>query len=338
MGELLLVLVALFVAVVGHEVAHLVAARLVGHEVFEIHIGVGPAFAERIGGVDVRVGLLPLGGHVQTGARDDDGFRWRSAVVAGSGVVANVVLLGIAVTTGYGALATFNVLAIGFNLWPGGRRVLGRPSSDGRTLLDLLRRDEDAMAEERSAWFCVEAGRAREDGDLDRAVDLVEEGIETVGPTRALLAVRGVLAFEQQRFVDVVDAYAHLIDDARVTVPARAGFAADAAWAASLSEDPELRRLAEPWAGFARAARPGVERRRIIHGLALVDAGRPDDAVDAVARLGDPLADAVRVLALASSGDRVAARDLYVTRIDGAIAPDHPLRRRVEDALSGPTG
>lgn len=324
---------ALAIAVVAHELAHLVGARAVGHQVFEIHVGVGPAFAERVGDVDVRIGLLPLGGHVQTGARDHDGFRWRSAVVAGAGVVANLVLLGIAAATGYAELATFNVLAIGFNLWPGGRRMLGRPSSDGRTLLDLLRRDDVAMSEERSAWYCVEAGRAHEAGDLDRAVELVEQGMDVVGPSRALLAVRGVLAFEQRRFGDVVDAYAHLIDDDRVTVQARAGFAADAAWAAALSDDVRLRALAEPWADFARQARPGVARRRIIHGLTLVDAGHPDRAVESVAGIDGALADAVRVLAFVASDDRAAAEDLHRARVEGELDAGHPLRLRVEDAL-----
>ena len=337
MPDLILVLVALAVAVASHELAHLAAARLVGHEVFEIQIGVGPTWATTVGTVDAKVGLVPIGGHVQTGAPDMTGFRWRSAVVAGAGIGANVVLLAIASATGYAALATFNGLAIIGNLWPGRRRRLGDPSSDGRTLLDLLRGDADAIAEEQSAWFCVQAERARVDGRLDDAVAVLDDGFETVGASRALLAVSGVVAFEQRRFADVVDAYAQLIDDRRVTVAGRAGFAADAAWSASLSGDDRLRALAEPWAAFARAVRPTAQRRRIVHALALLDVGRPDEALDAIDGIDDPSADAIRVLVLAEAGDVAAARALYESAVGPTFSPDHPLIDRVRVALGDRT-
>lgn len=334
MSDLIAVAVALVVAIAAHELAHLAAARLVGHEVFELQIGGGPAWDTRLGDVVVRVGLVPIGGHVQTGAASMEGFRWRSAVVASAGVGANLVLLAVGVATGFGALVTFNLLALVGNLWPGRRRRLGEPTSDGRTILDLVRGDADAIAEEQSAWFCVQADRAREAGRVDDAADHVERGLESVGPTRALLAMSGVVAFEQRRFADVVDAYARLIDDDRVTVAGRAGFAADAAWSASLSGDPGLRRLAEPWAAFARAARPGVRRRRIVHALALVDADRPDDALAAIDGIDDPSADAIRAIVLAEAGDRGAARTLYDTAIGPSFSPDHPLVGRLVDALA----
>ncbi|WP_436795423.1 site-2 protease family protein [Actinospongicola halichondriae] len=333
MSDLITLFVVLAVSVAAHELAHLASARLVGHEVFEIQIGVGPSWTERVGRMELRVGLLPIGGHVQTGSRSADGFRWRSAVVAGSGVVANIVLVVVGGAVSIPALVVFNVAAVLANLWPGRRRRLGEPSSDGRTLLDLLRGDVDAIAEERSGWFCVEADRARSEGRLDEASEIVDDGFREVGTTRALLAVRGVVSFEQRRFTDVVDAYAQLIDDDRVTVTGRAGFAADAAWAASLSGDPELARLAEPWAGFARAARPSVPRRRIVHALALVDAGRPEAAVEAIDGVVDPSADAIRVLVLAESGDRDAARTLFDTAVGPSFSPDHPLIERVVAAL-----
>lgn len=336
MTALLDAAVALAIAVVAHELAHLVAARLVGHRVFELHIGVGPSWVTRVGDVDVTVGMVPIGGHVQTGAPDLAGFRWRSAVVAGAGVVANAVLLGVGVVTGFAALVTFNVLAIAGNLWPGRRRRLGDATSDGRTLLDLLRGDADAIAEEKSAWFCVAAERARAEGRLDDAAALVDRGTEAVGPTRALLAVRGVVAFEQRRFGDVVDAYAQLIDDERVTVAGRAGFAADAAWSASISPDPRFRHLAEPWAAFARAVRPNATRRRVVHALALVDADRPDDALDVIDGVVDPAAAAIRVLAQLRLGRRRDAVAHWTAEARAQLSADHPLHVRVETEIGSP--
>ncbi|MDZ7675957.1 MAG: site-2 protease family protein [Acidimicrobiales bacterium] len=334
MGELVVVLVVLITAIAAHELAHLGVARLVGHQVFELQIGGGPTWETTVRGVDVRVGVVPIGGHVQTGARDGEGFRWRSAVVAGSGVGANLVLAGAGAVAGIGPMIVFNVLAAAANLWPGRRRRLGEPSSDGRTLLDLALGNRDAIAEERSGWYCVEAGRAREAGDVAHARRLVDRGIAELGPTRALLAVRGVIAFEERRFADVVDAYAHLIDDDRVTVAGRAGFAADAAWAASLSGDPDLARLAEPWAAFARRVRPRSPRRRMVHALALVDDGDNDGAARALEGIDDTSADAIRSLALLSGGDEDAARMVFDTRVVPGLAPDHPLRERLARALA----
>ena len=333
MTAVVVLVVVVVTAVAAHELAHVAATRAVGHDIFEIQIGTGPEWRTRIGAVDVGIGLLPLGGHVQTGSRDADGYRWRAAVIAVSGVAANLALAGFGTVLGSAPMVGFNAVAVVANLWPGRRQRTGEPSSDGRVLLDLVRGDADAIAEERSGWFCVQAMRAREDGRLDDARRLVEAGEAMVGPTRALLAVAGVLAFEQRRFDDVVAAYAPLIDHPEVAVPARAGFAADAAWAASLSDDPRLRALAHPWAAFAHRLRPRLARRRMILALAQVDAGAPGDALATLGDLDDPSADAVRVLALAAAGDAAGAREHFDHRVRERLDPDHPLRQRAASAV-----
>ena len=329
-----IVLVAVFAtAIAAHELAHVAAARAVGHDIFEIQIGAGPQWTTRVGAVDIGVGLLPLGGHVQTGARDAHGYRWRAAVIAVSGVTANLALAGVGAAIGSAPMVGFNAVAVAANLWPGRRQRTGEPSSDGRVLLDLVRNDRDAIAEERSGWFCVQAMRAREAGRLDDARRLVEAGEGAAGPTRALLAVAGVIAFEQRRFADVVAAYAPLIDHPEVAVPARAGFAADAAWAASLSDDPRLRALAHPWAAFAHRLRPRLARRRMILALAQVDAYAPADALATLRGMDDVMADAVRVLALVASGDPGGAVAHFDARVRDGLDADHPLRQRAEAAL-----
>lgn len=251
-------------SVLVHELAHVAAARAVGHDVFEIQVGTGPRATVRIGEIDLALGLLPLGGHVQTGARGASGSRWRSAAVAAGGVAANLALAAGGALAGADEVAGFNVLVVAANLWPGGRRRMGLPCSDGRRLLDLARGDADAMAEERSGWYSVHAMRAREAGDLERARQLVEAGRSAVGETRALLAVAGLVAHDEERHADVVAAYARLIDDDRISLAGRAGFAADAAWAALRSGDPELRQLALPWAAFAHRVRRTDRRRQIL--------------------------------------------------------------------------
>lgn len=332
--HLLLVLV---VSIVAHEAAHAAAARAVGHELFEIQIGAGPITSFRLGSVDVRLGPVPLGGSVQTGARTLDGFRWRAAVVAGAGAGANLILAVAGLALGSAPMVAFNVIAVAANLWPGRRSALGVSASDGRVLLDLSRNDHDAIAEEQSGWWSAQAMRLHDADDIDGAVAVNEEGIDIVGPTRALLAIRGVLAFTQQRFDDAVAAYAELIDDERVSVTSRAGFAADAAFAAGLADDDRWRSVALPWAALARAAAPRDRRRRLIHGLALAHTGDVDATLEAIDGLDDAQAHGVAVIAFAAAGDRVAATERYRVQVEGRLDADHPLTRRVRAALDPAT-
>ncbi len=91
MAELAALVAVVATAIVAHEAAHLVTARLVGHEVFEIQIGGGPAWSRRIADVELRLAPLPLGGHVQTG-RVPGTASAGGRRASGAGVAANVAL------------------------------------------------------------------------------------------------------------------------------------------------------------------------------------------------------------------------------------------------------
>ncbi len=336
--DLLLLLGVLVVAVVGHEAAHALAARAVGHTLFEVQVGAGPITSFRIGDVDVRIGPVPVGGSVQTGSPEAGGFRWRTAVVAAAGPAVNVVLAVACLALGLRVGVAFNVVAAAANLWPGRRPSYGEPTSDGRVLLDLLRGDEDAVAAERSAWWAARAVRARDEGRLDDAAAIVAEGVAALGETRALLATAGAVAFARQRFAEVVDAYVELIDDERVSIPSRAAFAADAAWAACLSGDPAMGALARPWADLGVRLAPRDRRRRIIRGLALVDGDDPAAGLVEVDDIDDPSAHAVAAVALAALGRGEDAEARARADVVGALAPDHPLLGRVRAAVPGLDG
>ncbi len=331
---IVLVLVAVVVvAIAAHEGAHAAATRLVGHELFEVQIGAGPITGFTAGTVRVRVGPLPIGGSVQTGSPDPRGFRWRTACIAAAGPSANLVLAGACAVAGIGPGVVFNLVAAGANLWPGSRRRLGEPASDGRVLVDVVRGDPSAMAEERATWWAATALRQREAGQDAAARATVEAGLREVGPAPSLLVVAGLLAFAEQRFTDAVQAYAPLIDDEAVTVQARAGVAADAAWAASLSDDPELRRLAAPWALLGVRVAPRDSHRRMVHALALVDAGDPAGSLQAMEGIDGPVAAGVRTVALAAAGRRAEAAVHRDAEVSGRLASDHPVLARVTEAL-----
>lgn len=329
------VLVVVAVSVAAHELAHALAARLLGFRIFEVWIGAGPALRRRIGETDLALAVIPLGGHVVAGGRPGPGFARRAAAVAGAGALANLALAAVGAIIGSSLLVVFNLVAAASNLWPGVRSAVGATASDGRVVFDLVRGDEHRLLEEQSTWWAVPARRAVDADDLDTASHLVEEGIAAIGPARSLRSIRAAVAFRQRRFAAAVDDFAVLIGDEALSETVRGRVAADAAWSASLSGDPSLAGLALPWADFARRLAPRDPRRRVVHALALVDAGRPDAALAALPDLpGDPSVAAVASLAHLDRGDAnaLATSVAAMTDVDG-LAPDHPLRQRVEAAL-----
>lgn len=330
--DLLLVLFVVVVAIVAHEVAHAVVATAVGHEVSAVQVGVLTVARFRLAGIDVELGALPLGGSVQTGmpgpVHDDDGFRWRTALVAAAGPATNGALALASAAVGLGPAVVFNVIAAVVNLWPGIRRPVQGSGSDGRVILEMVIGRPDLVADERSGWWVARAAALRELGDTDAAAEVVADGIAQVGRTRPLLAMSGLLAFAQRRFRDVVDAYVDLIDDPVLPVELRAAFAADAAWAASLSRDRTLAPSAEPWAALGASVGRDA-RRTVIHALALVGADRPQEARTLLVGRDDPLAVAVDALALAALGFVDDARTQIRERVQGRLDDDHPLWPRL---------
>lgn len=106
----LLVFIAAWVALLLHELAHALAARLLGVRVWAISLGRGPLLWEgMIGGCRVRVALLPLHGEVRLVDRDAEqlGYRalqspewgfewlsgssWRAPLITGAGSLSNLL-------------------------------------------------------------------------------------------------------------------------------------------------------------------------------------------------------------------------------------------------------
>jgi membrane-associated protease RseP (regulator of RpoE activity) len=107
---ILVVFVAAWTALLLHELAHALVARVLGVRVWSITLGRGPlVWQDRVGGVRVRIGLLPLHGEVRL--HDDDahalgyhnvntqqwgfywreGSSWRAPLISAAGSLANLV-------------------------------------------------------------------------------------------------------------------------------------------------------------------------------------------------------------------------------------------------------
>ncbi len=106
----LLVFIAAWVALLLHELAHALTARLLGVRVWAISLGRGPVLWEgMIGGCRVRIALLPLHGEVRLDDRDAErlGYRalqsshwdfewlsgssWRAPLITGAGSLSNLL-------------------------------------------------------------------------------------------------------------------------------------------------------------------------------------------------------------------------------------------------------
>jgi hypothetical protein len=105
-----MVFIAAWVALALHELAHALAARLLGVRVWGITLGRGPVLWEgHVGGCQVRVALLPLHGEVRLYDGDAErlGYRnlqasawgfvwlagssWRAPIISAAGSVANLL-------------------------------------------------------------------------------------------------------------------------------------------------------------------------------------------------------------------------------------------------------
>lgn len=82
------------IAVLAHELAHLLAARLVGWTPSALIVGDGPALLEiHLRGVTVRIGLFPLTGFAYSTRIPLRGLRWRGAIFTLAGPLSDFVLL-----------------------------------------------------------------------------------------------------------------------------------------------------------------------------------------------------------------------------------------------------
>jgi regulator of sigma E protease len=75
--KILLGLVGLGIVVFVHELGHFIAARLVGIEVEAFSIGWGkPILKKKIGAVEYRLGLFPLGGYCKMKGENEFQEAW----------------------------------------------------------------------------------------------------------------------------------------------------------------------------------------------------------------------------------------------------------------------
>jgi hypothetical protein len=151
-----------FVQVILHESAHLLAARLVGFSAFAVTIGSGPLLLRgRLGNIAVRVHALPMFGVVWT-RPVLEGLRWKGALFAISGLLSDALLLaGLLYLAGhrlgppsswdslFAGLAFYQAVIIVANFFPLDFTAQGtKMANDGRQFFSYLRGRRPAALQE----------------------------------------------------------------------------------------------------------------------------------------------------------------------------------------------
>jgi hypothetical protein len=275
------------VIVVVHEAGHAVASVLLGHRIFEIRIGAGPALRLKVGGTHVLIGPLPVSGHVASGSTSASGFRWRRLLIVAAGPATNALMLGVGVPfLPWNLLPDFavvNAFVLINNLLPFSQRTpLGPQANDGLALVRTLLDPDGELQEQRAAIPAVEAQRLVELGDRDGGRAVVREALLVHSRSRLLrnwlghdLVVSGRLPEAREVFSTLVE------DDERREDPVlrRRHLASSAihlnnlAWADLMLADPGL--VVEANAASARAVEllPGASAIWGTRAFALIATG-----------------------------------------------------------------
>jgi tetratricopeptide (TPR) repeat protein len=253
------------IIVVVHEAGHAVASLLLGHRIFEIQFGAGPALRLRAGGAHIVIGPLLVSGHVASGSTSASGFRWKRLVIVAAGPTTNALMFGVGLpflpSNQLRDFAVVNAFVLINNLLPFSQRTpLGPQPNDGLALVRTLLDPDGELDEQRAAIRAVEAQELVELGDRDGARATVHEALVIHPHSRILrnwlghdLVVSGLFSEAREVFSTLVQ------DDERREDPVlrRRLLAPSAihlnnlAWADLMLADPGL--LGEANAASARA-------------------------------------------------------------------------------------
>lgn len=286
------VVAMLAVITLVHEAGHVIAALAVGHRIFEVRIGLGPALRFRVGRARLDIGLLPIGGHVANATPDARGFRIKRLVVVAAGSLMNAMLLVVAVAAhaSPGSLlsdmAILNGLVLGLNLVPySSASAFGPQPTDGLSLLRTLITSHSEVDEQLAGYYAAEAHRLADRGEKGAARAEVDRGLVLHPHSTALRTWLGYDLVVSGRYSEARRIFSQLVDEG----PRRPGSTGrlvhalhlnNLAWSDLMTGDPALLPEAEEASGAAIEELPRVSACRGTRAFALIETRRVKEGLE----------------------------------------------------------
>lgn len=227
--------------ILGHELAHAVAGRLLGIRVFGVTVGFGRViFARRIFGINWEARLWPLGGGTMMASPPQKGSRWRifGAVLAGPILHGLFILAALAVLVfllilrgwfdvdtstlvhGINLFLACNLLLVIFNLLPvKADTPSGQFGTDGWQLFHLAFQKPDEREFQDQSYFMMETMDGLRRSDPDAALCWIEQGLLKYPDQPALRNALGAVLIEQKRYSEAHEVLRSLLSSEEIKNP-----------------------------------------------------------------------------------------------------------------------
>ncbi len=237
------VLPVVFLLVAAHEAGHALVARLVGLRVPMVSIGVGhKALSFHLGRTRIDLHVVPLSGFAMVGHAGTRGLRWRRSLVVAAGPLVNLGLALAAVRFGLpGVFVHLNLLLFGVSVLPfRAQTPYGPQRTDGLALWSLPRATAAELDELVMGSYAVEATVAYQDGRYQEAHRWATEGLAREPGSHVLSGMLGAALIGLGRYGDAVRLYSAELERDDAAPQHRAMHQNNLAWAALMSDDPDL--------------------------------------------------------------------------------------------------
>jgi tetratricopeptide (TPR) repeat protein len=281
--------------IIPHELGHVVAARALGWHVYQVVIGMGPQFFKRRWfGILFDFRTLPVAGGTWLVPKDMRVYRLKRfliilagpAVNAGMAIGLLLILAGSARNLDFDSLPNWanlfilaNVFVLIVNLWPyqpkGGMGI----ATDGKELLQLISFNKKARAHVLAQRFALEAYMCREQGQIQRARELLDEGLASVPEDLYLLNLSAIVCLDETRYEQAREIFLKLLKTEKQAPAAKFVLLNNLAYADVLSENAEFLQEADSYSRDAFAALPWMPAVAGTRGAVLAAMGTHEEGL-----------------------------------------------------------
>jgi hypothetical protein len=280
-----------------HELGHVLGAWLMGCQIFAIRLGRGSRLVHfEIRGIDVRIGVLPIGGAVTVAPRSPGWLRPRMALMVFMGPAINLALISVSIwmiapadrpllqpwwsgLAPWHALIYANAVIALASLLPTPRLSTTQGPSDGNLIIHYLLGPRERLEARCFDRILMEADRLQSHHRLDEASALLEEALRNSPNADAhvrLTHLLGVVRLVEQRRLEGIDLLSKVLD-ATTPQPANRVFRGmtlnNLAWGHLMIGDVEHLSEADVRSSAAYAVLPDHAGTRSTRGSVLVEKG-----------------------------------------------------------------